>query len=108
MKATSKFQTNRYANADELIEDLDNISFVTNVAGPGLFENTDIEEKRKKRKQEIEKDIEEVVEARELERKRKKRKTIAIIRRTEVLPRRDLLRKDLFSAFRQSRRCSVR
>ena len=78
MKATSKFQTNRYANADELIEDLDNISFVTNVAGPGLFENTDIEEKRKKRKQEIEKDIEEVVEARELERKRKKRKTIAI------------------------------
>ena len=78
MKATSKFQTNRYANADELIEDLDNISFVTNVAGPGLFENTDIEEKRKKRKQEIEKDIEEVVEAREIERKRKKRKTIAI------------------------------
>lgn len=78
MKATSKFQTNRYANADELIEDLDNISFVTNVAGPGLFENTDIEEKRKKRKQEIEKDIEEVVQARELEKKRKKRKTIAI------------------------------
>lgn len=78
MKATSKFQTSRYANADELIEDLDNISFVTNVAGPGLFENTDIEEKRKKRKQEIEKDIEEVVQARELEKKRKKRKTIAI------------------------------
>ena len=78
MKATNKFQTNRYANADELIEDLDNISFVTNVAGPGLFENTDIEEKRKKRKQEIEKDIEEVVQARELEKKRKKRKIIAI------------------------------
>lgn len=78
MKATSKFQTNRYANADELIEDLDNISFVTNVAGPGLFENTDLEEKRKKRKQEIEKNIEEVVEARELEKKKKKRKTIAI------------------------------
>ena len=78
MKATNKFQTNRYANADELIEDLDNISFVTNVAGPGLFENTDIEEKRKKRKQEIEKDIEEVVQARERENKRKKRKIIAI------------------------------
>ena len=78
MKATNKFQTNRYATADELIEDLDNISFVTNVAGPGLFENTDIEEKRKKRKQEIEKDIEEVVQARERENKRKKRKIIAI------------------------------
>ena len=78
MKATSKFQTNRYANADELIEDLDNISFVTNVAGPGLFESSDLEEKRKKRKMEIEKDIEEVVEARELEKRRKKRKAIAI------------------------------
>lgn len=78
MKATSKFQTNRYANADELIEDLDNISFVTNVAGPGLFESTDLEEKRKKRRQEIEKDIEEVVEAREQEKRRKKRKVIAI------------------------------
>ena len=85
MKATSKFQTNRYANADELIEDLDNISFVTNVAGPGLFESTDLEEKRKKRKQEIEKDIEEVVEAREQERRRKKRKAIAIITAVIIL-----------------------
>ena len=79
MKATSKFQTNRYANADELIEDLDNISFVTNFSnGPGLFESVDVTEKRNKRKQELEKDIEEVVEAREQERRRKKRKAIAI------------------------------
>lgn len=29
MKATNKFQTNRYSSADELIEELDNIEFVT-------------------------------------------------------------------------------
>ncbi|MBR0469466.1 MAG: Stk1 family PASTA domain-containing Ser/Thr kinase [Mogibacterium sp.] len=85
MKATSKFQTNRYANADELIQELDNISFVTNVAGPGLFESSEFAEKRKKHRQELEKDIEEVVEAREQERKKKKRKAIAIIAAVIVL-----------------------
>jgi len=85
MKATSKFQTNRYANADELIQELDNISFVTNAAGPGLFESSEFAEKRKKHRQELEKDIEEVVEAREQERKKKKRKAIAIIAAVIVL-----------------------
>ena len=78
MKATSKYQTNRYANADELIEDLDNIAFVTTVAGPGLFESTDIQEKRDKRQKELAAEIDEVVEAREKEKRRKKRKVIAI------------------------------
>ncbi len=50
MKATSKYQTNRYANADELIEDLNNISFVTNVAGDSVFASSDYIEKSKKRK----------------------------------------------------------
>ncbi|MBR3200690.1 MAG: Stk1 family PASTA domain-containing Ser/Thr kinase [Mogibacterium sp.] len=79
MKATSKFQTNRYANADELIQDLDNVSFVTAIAPDSIFESTTVVEKRNKRKQDLEKDIEEVVEARERDRKRKRRKMMAII-----------------------------
>ncbi len=79
MKATSKFQTNRYANADELIQDLDNVSFVTAIAPDSIFESTTVVEKRNKRKQDLEKDIEQVVEARERDRKKKRRKRIAII-----------------------------
>lgn len=37
LKATNKFQTNRYASADELLEDLDNIEFVTKVVGNSIF-----------------------------------------------------------------------
>ena len=79
MKATNKFQTNRYANADELIQDLDNVSFVTSIAPDSIFESITVVEKRNKRKQDLEKDIEEVVVARERDRKKKRRKTIAII-----------------------------
>jgi len=78
MKATSKFQTNRYANADELIQDLDNVSFVTAIAPDSIFESTTVVEKRNKRKQDLEKDIEEVVEARERDRKKRRRKAVAI------------------------------
>ena len=79
MKATSKYQTNRYANADELIQELDNIKFVSSVAGDSIFESTEVVEKRNKRREELEKDINEAVEAREREKKKKNRKTIAII-----------------------------
>jgi len=79
MKATNKFQTNRYSSADELIEDLNNITTIIDVTGPGLFESSDIKERRIRRKAELEKEVEEVVEAREQERRRKKRKRIAII-----------------------------
>ncbi|MBQ0005428.1 MAG: Stk1 family PASTA domain-containing Ser/Thr kinase [Clostridiales bacterium] len=37
LKATNKFQTNRYKSAEELIEDLDNIEFVTKVVGNSIF-----------------------------------------------------------------------
>ncbi len=37
MKATDKYQSNRYRTADEMIEDLDNIEFVTKVMGPKAF-----------------------------------------------------------------------
>ncbi len=79
MKATSKFQTNRYASADELIQDLDNISFVTNIAADSIFESTEVVEKRNKRQKDLEKNIEEVVEAREHDRKKKRRKVVAIV-----------------------------
>ena len=37
MKATDKYQTNRYRTADEMIEDLDNIEFITKVMGQKAF-----------------------------------------------------------------------
>ncbi len=37
MKATDKYQTNRYRTADEMIEDLDNIEFITKVMGDKAF-----------------------------------------------------------------------
>ena len=50
MKATNKYQTNRYSSAEEMIEELDNIAFVTNVAGSSIFaESSDVIEKRNKR-----------------------------------------------------------
>lgn len=79
MKATSKYQTNRYANADELIQELDNIKFVSSVAGDSIFESSEVVEKRNKRREELEKDINEAVEARERRKKKKTRKVIAIV-----------------------------
>ncbi len=79
MKATSKFQTNRYANADELIQELDNISFVTNVASDNLIFSKTTEEKSKQRRREFERDVEEEVEAREKDRKKRNKKKLGII-----------------------------
>ncbi len=81
MKATNKYQTNRYSSAEELIEELDNISFVTNVVGTQIF-STDVIEKRNKRKAELErqnKDDDEDIEERRSRDKKKKRKRRLII-----------------------------
>ena len=78
MKATNKYQTKRYASADEMIQELDNISFVTNIVGNSIFENSDIVEKRNKRREDFKKAVEEEVKAREEERKPKKKKRILI------------------------------
>ena len=43
LKATDKYQTNRYANADELIEELDNIDFITKVMGKKVFADSESE-----------------------------------------------------------------
>lgn len=45
MKATDKYQTNRYRTADEMIEDLDNIEFITKVMGQKAFNIAGEEEK---------------------------------------------------------------
>ncbi|MBR4861712.1 MAG: Stk1 family PASTA domain-containing Ser/Thr kinase, partial [Firmicutes bacterium] len=37
MKATDKYQTNRYSKVDEIIEELDNIDFITKVMGKKAF-----------------------------------------------------------------------
>lgn len=37
MKATDKYQNNRYSSAEEMIKDLDNIDFITNVMGDKIF-----------------------------------------------------------------------
>lgn len=37
MKATDKYQSNRYKSADEMISDLDNIDFITKVMGKSVF-----------------------------------------------------------------------
>ena len=78
MKATNKYQTNRYANADELIEALNNISFVMDVAGTSVFEASDIKEKRNKRKALEEQEIEELIDKKN-KKKGKKRLVLALI-----------------------------
>ena len=76
MKATSKYQTNRYANADELIEELNNISFVTNIATDSIFAPSDVIEKNKKR---LANEDDDDNGKKKKKKKKKKGRTIAII-----------------------------
>ncbi len=69
LKATNKFQTNRYASADELIEDLDNIEFVTKVVGNSIFN----EASKSISKKDV---IEEEKEGEEKDGKKKKKKPL--------------------------------
>lgn len=48
MKATDKFQSNRYKNTDEMIEELGNIDFVTKMVGDSIFAASDIEDFQEK------------------------------------------------------------
>jgi len=81
MKATNKYQTKRYSSADELIQELDNISFVTNIAADSIFESSDIVERRNKRREDFQKAVDDEVKAREEQRRpaRKKRAIIAFL-----------------------------
>ena len=54
MKATNKYQTNRYKSADEMLEELDNIAFVSNVVGNSIFnEDSEIVERRNLRRDNV-------------------------------------------------------
>ncbi len=58
MKATDKYQSNRYKSADEFLEDLDNIEFVTKMVGNSVFAASDVEEFQEMNRR---KEVEEVL-----------------------------------------------
>ena len=70
-KATDKYQTNRYKSADELIEDLDNIDFITKVMGSSIFAE-EVEKKSSELIEEI--DNSKQIEERESKKAEKKKK----------------------------------
>ncbi|ASS38058.1 hypothetical protein AXF17_06225 [Mogibacterium pumilum] len=72
LKATNKFQTNRFNSADELIEELDNIEFVTKVVGNSIFAEASNEVARK-RSDVDEDDSEELVSDKSKGKKKKKK-----------------------------------
>ena len=78
MKATSKYQTNRYSSAEEMIEELDNISFVTDVAGTSVFASSDVIEKNRKR-MEAEQAERDAEEGGKKKKKKKKKGRVALI-----------------------------
>ena len=82
MKATNKYQTNRYSSAEEMIEELDNIAFVSSVVGQDLFaESSTIIEKRAQRRAQMEEDddYEEEVKKKKKKKKKKQDKKLTII-----------------------------
>ena len=81
MKATNKYQTNRYSSAEEMIEELDNIAFVSSVVGQDLFaESSTVIEKRNQRRAKMmdEDDEEEAYIKKKKKKKQDKKKTIII------------------------------
>lgn len=86
MKCTDKFQTNRYSSADELIEELDNIEFVTKMVGESALnkametkdqeeaEQEDSGKKKKKKKKHLTPE------------QKKKRRIIAIVAAICLIP----------------------
>ena len=73
MKATNKYQTNRYSSADEMIEELENISFVTNIAGDTIFASTSVIEKQNKNRAEQNDDDDDEPVKKRRKKKRKKK-----------------------------------
>nr|WP_298877584.1 Stk1 family PASTA domain-containing Ser/Thr kinase [uncultured Mogibacterium sp.] len=72
LKATNKFQTNRFNSADELIEELDNIEFVTKVVGNSIFAEASNEVARKR--SDIDEDDSEELTSDKSKGKKKKKK----------------------------------
>ncbi len=78
MKATDKFQSNRYRNADELLEDLKNIEFVIKMVGDSIFAADDVEEfqamNRRKAAEKRDEEPEEEASAKKKEKTKKEEK----------------------------------
>ncbi len=71
MKATEKYQSNRYKNVDEMIRDLNDIEFITNIMGNKAFESEVTELELKKEEQRL-KQLQEL-EAEPVRKERKKK-----------------------------------
>ncbi|WP_303857155.1 Stk1 family PASTA domain-containing Ser/Thr kinase [Aminicella lysinilytica] len=81
MKATDKFQSNRYRSADEMLEDLDNIEFVTKMVGDSVFAADDVRDfqesnRRKQAEAPVAKAVEETAEKKV---KKKSKKPLIIV-----------------------------
>lgn len=78
MKATDKFQSNRYRNADELLEDLKNIEFVIKMVGDSIFAADEVEEfqemNRRKAAEKREEELEDEVPVKKKKKKPEKPK----------------------------------
>lgn len=62
LKATDKFQSNRYRNAEELMEDLENIEFVTKMVGNSVFAASEVEEFQEMNRRKQNTDLEEALQ----------------------------------------------
>lgn len=76
MKATDKFQSNRYRNADELLEDLKNIEFVIKMVGDSIFAADEVEEfqemNRRKAAEKYEEELEDEIPVKKKKKKQEK------------------------------------
>ena len=81
-KATSKYQSDRYKSADEIIEDLDNIDFITKVMGSSIFAE-EVEKKSSEKLEEI--DVTKLAETVEEKKPANKSKVFIIIASVIIL-----------------------
>ncbi|MDY2960317.1 MAG: Stk1 family PASTA domain-containing Ser/Thr kinase [Hornefia sp.] len=82
MKATDKFQSNRFSGADEMLEDLKNIEFVTRMVGDSVFVAKDEHEAKGVSQNKVRNDLyDDYEENKKPEKKKnnKKKKIIAIV-----------------------------
>lgn len=82
MKCANKFQTNRYTSAGELIEDLDNIEFVTKIVGNTFFNDAAATVERKKNDSD---ELENISDKKKKKKASKKKKVIIGIAAALVL-----------------------
>ena len=85
LKATSKFQTNRYSSADELIEELNNIEFVTRMVGNSIFNEASEQVEQNRKGRYDDEDYDEEEEEEESGRKPKKKKLTKAQKKRRIL-----------------------